>query len=552
MCIMNQNLILADLLFNEELPAVEDLEALYPARVLKEGAKVTRVAPSPTGYLHLGTLYVALCCKMTAGHDGVFYVRIEDTDKKREIEGGVENITDGLYYFGVTPDEGYTNNGEQGAYGPYKQSERGKIYRAFAKELVLKGLAYPCFCTEEDLAKTREGQESRKERTGYYGKFAACRNLTVETVKEKIEAGLPFVVRLRSGGDPDRKITVEDQIKGKIEMPQNDEDFVILKSDGIPTYHFAHAVDDHLMRTTHVIRGDEWLSSLPKHIELFAALGFKPPKYAHIAPIMKLENGNKRKISKRKDPEAAVSYFISRGYPAKSVTEYLMTVASSEFEVWRRQNPALEIADFKFNIKKMSVSGALFDHEKLDDVSKNVISKFDADTVTAAVLNWAKEYDAGFYKKISDDPEFLKGIFSIDRGVKNPRKDLACFSDAVEFTRYFYEAPTNFELPENVKASDAAKLLKEYIKIYTVRESQSEWFEDLKAVCPAAGYCPDTKEYRQNPQNYSGSVGDFSTVLRICITGRRNSPDLYSIMKLIGTDESINRIKNALRVLEET
>ncbi len=550
-CVMNDYLQLAEILFNEELPTTQQLEALYPPRDLKDGAKVTRVAPSPTGYLHLGTLYVALCCKMTAGEDGVFYVRIEDTDKKREIDGGVKNIIDGLYYFGVTPDEGYTANGEQGKYGPYKQSQRGKIYRAFVKELVKKGLAYPCFCTEQDLAATREGQESRKERTGYYGKYAACRNLSLEQIKEKLDAGQPYVVRLRSGGDESRKITVEDLIKGKIEMPQNDEDFVILKSDGIPTYHFAHAVDDHLMRTTHVIRGDEWVSSLPKHIELFSALGFKAPKYAHIAPIMKLDNGNKRKISKRKDPEAAVSYFVSEGYPAQSVIEYLMTVASSEFEVWRRQNPTLKHADFKFNIKKMSVSGALFDHEKLDDVSKNVISKFDAETVTEAVLKWAKEYDKDFYEKISANTAFLKGIFSIDRGVKNPRKDLAKWRDAKDFTRYFYVAPGFSGLPEHIKPADAVKLLKEYIKIYTVRDSQSEWFEDLKTVCPAANYCPDTREYRQNPQNYNGSVGDFSTVVRICITGRQNSPDLYSIMKLIGTEESLNRIKNVIRILEE-
>ncbi|MBQ0110579.1 MAG: glutamate--tRNA ligase, partial [Oscillospiraceae bacterium] len=382
-------------------------------------------------------------------------------------------------------------------------------------------------------------------------KYARCRDLTLAQVEERLNAGLPFVVRLRSGGDPEHKITVEDLIKGKIEMPQNDEDFVILKSDGIPTYHFAHAVDDHLMHTTHVIRGDEWLSSLPKHIELFRALGFKVPKYAHIAPIMKLDNGNKRKISKRKDPEAAVSYFVSEGYPADSVIEYLMTVASSEFEVWRKQNPTLKNSDFNFNIKKMSVSGALFDHEKLDDVSKNVISKLDADTVTNAVLNWAKEYDKEFYGKISGNTEFLKGIFSIDRGVKNPRKDLAKWSDAKAFTEYFYNAPDFSRLPEHIKPSDAVTLLKEYINVYDVRESQSEWFEDLKKVCPAANFCPDTKEYRQNPQNYNGSVGDFSTVVRLCITGRQNSPDLYSIMKLIGKKESIDRIENAIRILEE-
>ena len=347
---MSNTLKMENVIFNEDLKEPAYYEEVYKPRNLKEGAKVTRVAPSPTGYLHLGTLYVSLICRITAGKDGVFFVRIEDTDKKREVGGGVDNILNGLYDFGVIPDEGYTLNGEKGEYAPYKQSERGKIYRAFAKKLVSRGLAYPCFCTAEELAEIREEQEAKKEKTGYYGKYAKYRDITPEKAQVLIEKGLPFTVRFKSNGAESKKIVVEDLIKGKIEMPQNDEDFVILKSDGIPTYHFANAIDDHLMRTTAVIRGDEWLSSLPKHVELFLNLGFKLPKYAHIAPIMKLENGNKRKISKRKDPEAAVSYFKEQGFPAISVIEYLMHIASSEFEVFNKANPTANYIDYKFNI----------------------------------------------------------------------------------------------------------------------------------------------------------------------------------------------------------
>ena len=547
---MSNTLKMENVIFNEELKEPEFYEELYKARELKEGAKVTRVAPSPTGYLHLGTLYVSLICRITAGNDGIFYVRIEDTDKKREVEGGVDNILNGLYDFGVIPDEGYTLNGEVGDYAPYKQSERGKIYRAFAKKLVAEGLAYPCFCTAEELAEVREEQEAKKEKTGYYGKYAKHRDITPEQAKELIEKGLPFTVRLKSSGDENNKIIVEDLIKGKIEMPQNDEDFVILKSDGIPTYHFAHAIDDHLMRTTTVIRGDEWLSSLPKHVELFRTLGFKLPKYAHIAPIMKLENGNKRKISKRKDPEAAVSYFKEQGFPAISVIEYLMHIASSEYEVFKKANPTANYMDFKFNIKKMSLSGALFDSDKLNDVSKNIISRMSAEEVTNSVLLWAKEFNPDFYEKISKDTEFLKGIFSIDRDVPKPRKDIAKWLDTIEFTEYFYSRPQP-SLPDNMTNEDAVKLLEKYKEVYKEEESQSDWFNTLKTICDVAGYCADTKEFRQNPDAYKGSVADVSTLIRLCITGRKNSPDLFSIMLLIGKEESLARIESAIALFKE-
>lgn len=542
---MDKTLKMENILFKEELKTPEYYDELYPKRDVKEGVKVTRLAPSPTGYLHLGTLYMSLVNRVAAGREGIFYVRIEDTDKKREIEGGVQNLLEGLKDFGIEIDEGYTIDGEKGEYGPYKQSMRGKIYRAFAKRLVEKGLAYPCFCTPEELEEIRAEQDRDKLRTGYYGKYARHRDITPEQAKAFIDEGRPFVVRFKSSGDAERKIAVDDLIKGRMEIPENDEDFVILKSDGIPTYHFAHAVDDYLMRTTHVIRGDEWLSSLPKHIELFRALGVKPPKYAHIAPIMKLDGGNKRKISKRKDPEAAVFYFKEQGFPAESVIEYLMTIASSEFEVFRRGNPDADFMDFKFNLKKMSLSGALFDPDKLNDVSKNIISKMSADRVTDSVLAWAEQYDKDYYNKVSGDKEYLKAIFSIDRDVPKPRKDIAKWSDAPLFTEYFYDYTENFFLPDGMCASDAAGLLADYINIYKEDGSQSEWFQRVKSICAGRGFCPDTREYRKNPDGFKGSVGDVSTLIRIAITSRKNSPDLYSIMMLLGYDECIKRLKAA-------
>lgn len=542
---MDKTLKMENILFKEELKTPEYYDELYPKRDVKEGVKVTRLAPSPTGYLHLGTLYMSLVNRVAAGREGIFYVRIEDTDKKREIEGGVQNLLEGLKDFGIEIDEGYTIDGEKGEYGPYKQSMRGKIYRAFAKRLVEKGLAYPCFCTPEELEEIRAEQDRDKLRTGYYGKYARHRDITPEQAKAFIDEGRPFVVRFKSSGDAERKIAVDDLIKGRMEIPENDEDFVILKSDGIPTYHFAHAVDDYLMRTTHVIRGDEWLSSLPKHIELFRALGVKPPKYAHIAPIMKLDGGNKRKISKRKDPEAAVFYFKEQGFPAESVIEYLMTIASSEFEAFRRGNPDADFMDFKFNLKKMSLSGALFDPDKLNDVSKNIISKMSADRVTDSVLAWAEQYDKDYYNKVSGDKEYLKAIFSIDRDVPKPRKDIAKWSDAPLFTEYFYDYTENFFLPDGMCASDAAGLLADYINIYKEDGSQSEWFQRVKSICAGRGFCPDTREYRKNPDGFKGSVGDVSTLIRIAITSRKNSPDLYSIMMLLGYDECIKRLKAA-------
>lgn len=544
---------MAELLLPDITKAPEEYEALYPLRNLPEGAAVTRIAPSPTGYLHLGTLFMALVNRITADSTGgTMFIRIEDTDKKREITGGIEDIVDGLYHFGIIIDEGFTAEGQKGDYAPYKQSQRAEIYQCYVKELIKKGLAYPCFCTAEELEAVRAQQEKDKIRTGYHGKWAKHRNITFEEAKALIDEGKPYVVRLKSGGSEDRKIVFTDGIKGKIEMPENDEDFVLLKSDGIPTYHFAHAIDDHLMRTTHVIRGDEWISSTPKHIELFRILGFKAPKYAHVAPIMKLDGGNKRKISKRKDPEAAVKYFIEQGFPAESVIEYLMTIASSEFESWRKANKTESYKKFKFNLKKMSLSGALFDEAKLLDVSKNVICLKNSETVVKELVAWAEEFDPEYALLLKRDMEFTKKIFAIDRDVPKPRKDISKWSDAKEYSAYFFNElfVPSYNLPENISKADAAELLKAYKEIYDECDEQSEWFEKIKSICPKLGFAPDTKTYKAEPEAYKGHPGDVSTLIRIAITGRTNTPDLCSIMKTIGREESVKRIDSAIAHFE--
>lgn len=542
---------LADLLFPDVTETPEDCERRYPPRQLPEGARVVRIAPSPTGYLHLGVLFTATVNFLTAqASNGIFYFRLEDTDKKREVDGGAADILAGLRQYGLTIDEGYEAPGkETGSYGPYRQSDRAFLYHIYAKALLLQGLAYPCFCTPEELDATRAVQEKDKLRTGYYGKYATCRSLTPEQAIEKIRAGQPYVLRLRSPGDESRRIKFDDVIKGTIEMPENDQDVVLLKSDGIPTYHFAHAVDDHLMRTTHVIRGDEWIASVPLHLQLFRVLGFKPPKYAHVSPIMKEDNGGKRKLSKRKDPEAAVHFYAEQGYPADSVQEYLLTIANSDYEEWRRRNPDQPRSVFPFNLKKMSVSGALFDLDKLNDVSKNVIATMDADTVTEAVLAWAKEQAPAFYDKLCADLAFTRGIFAIDRGGPKPRKDLARWSEVPEYTAYFFERPTEYPWPEQLAPQDIRAVLEAYPAVYNPAQDKQEWFNSIKALCPSLGFCPEIKEYKKQPTAYKGHVGDVSTVIRVAVTGRRNTPNLCGIMSLLGTDEILARLRAAVETL---
>lgn len=545
---MNENELLAELLLPEISKTPDYYENLYPARNLPEGAKVTRVAPSPTGYLHLGTLFTALVNRITAtSSGGVFYTRIEDTDKKREVEGGIADIIGGLNRFGISIDEGFVSGDcEKGGYGPYKQSLRAEIYQCYAKDLLRRGLAYPCFCTAEELADMRKEQEKLKVRTGYHGEWARHRNITYAEAKTLTDEGRPFVIRLRSGGDENRRIVFDDVIKGKIQMPENDEDFIILKSDGIPTYHFAHAIDDHLMRTTHVFRGDEWISSAPKHIELFRVLGFKPVKYGHISPIMKLDGGAKRKISKRKDPEAAVHFFAEEGYPANAVIEYLMTIAASDFEDWRRANPDADYRTFKFNPKKMSVSGALFDNDKLNDVSKIIISKMTSDEVYPALCIWAKEFDEEFYKTLTANPEYTKKMLSVDRdGVKNARKDIAKWSEAKDYFAYYFDSyfTPAFTLPQKVSPSDAKAFLEEYMKVYDSLDDRQVWFDKIKAIAPSLGFAAETKEYKAEPEKFKGGAGDLSGVLRLAVTGRSNTPDLCGIMSVLGRDKCVARIK---------
>lgn len=547
---MTQNEKMAELLLPDIDKHPSYYEALYPERNLTEGAKVVRIAPSPTGYLHIGTLFTSLVNRIAAtSSGGIFFTRIEDTDKKREVEGGIENIIDGLNRFGINIDEGFISGKEEkGVYGPYQQSKRAEIYQTYVKELIRNGLAYPCFCTAEELESVRATQEKDNIRTGYHGKWAIHRNITFEEAKENIDKGMPFVVRLKSPGNEENKVVFDDLIKGKIEMPENDEDFVLLKSDGIPTYHFAHAIDDHLMHTTHVMRGDEWISSVPKHIQLFKLLGFKVPKFAHVSPIMKLDNGAKRKISKRKDPEAAVHFFIEEGFDALSVVEYLMTIAASDFEDFRRANPDKPYTEFKFNLKKMSVSGALFDENKLLDVSKNVISKMSGEKVSQKIIAWAKDFDNDFYNLLIKDESYTKAIFSIDRDCAKPRKDIAKWKDAKDYVSYFFDEifTPDYTLPENIKADDAVAFLKAYTEVYNENDSKEEWFNKIKSLCAPLGFASETKVYKASPEQYKGHAGDLSTVLRIAVTGRRNTPDLCSIMQVLGKAKCIERINKAI------
>ena len=544
---------LANLIF----PDAKDIsyyEEKYPERNLKEGAIVTRIAPSPTGFVHIGGLYQGLIAKKLAKQtDGVFFVRIEDTDQKRQIENGTIEIIDKLNKFGLKPDEGMINDTEsEGNYGPYKQSLRKEIYQSYAKYLIEQGKAYPCFCTPEELEEMRKKQENAKIRPGYYGVWAKCRNITVEDAINKINNGEKFIIRFKSPGREDRKIKHHDLIKGNVDFPENDQDIVIIKADGLPTYHFAHCIDDHLMRTTHVIRGDEWLSSVPLHLQLFHELGFKAPKYAHIAPIMKNDNGNKRKLSKRKDPEAAVSYYEEMGIPKEAVNEYLLNIANSNFENWRRANKDKSIDEFELQLNKMGVSGALFDMVKLLDVGKTVISKFTAEEVYEKSLEWAKEYDKELVEMLKDK-EYSTKVLGIERGNKKPRKDIAKWSDVKENIEYMYDDKffsKKQEYPYQVinDKDEINKILDLYIeKYYDGNDDKQTWFDKIKELSGELGYAKEVKEFKENPEAYKAHVGDVSTVLRVALTSRTNTPDMYEIMQVLGKDSVEKRFEIAKR-----
>ena len=542
---------LANLIF----PDAKDIsyyEEKYPRRNLPEGAIVTRFAPSPTGFVHIGGLYQALVARTAAEKSkGVFILRIEDTDQKREIENGTEGIIQSLKDFDMMPDEGRISKDEEiGNYGPYQQSLRKDIYQAYAKYMIEQGKAYPCFATAEDLEEMRAKQEAAKVRTGYYGVWAKYRNLSVEEAAEKIKNGESYIIRFKSPGREDRKIKHKDIIKGNVDFPENDQDIVIIKADGLPTYHFAHAVDDHLMGTTHVIRSDEWLSSVPLHLQLFMELGFKPPKYAHISPIMKNDNGNKRKLSKRKDPEAAVSYYAELGIPSLAVKEYLLNIANSNFENWRKQNKQAPIEEFDFKLNKMSVSGALFDMVKLLDVSKIVISKMTAEEVYEKAIKWAKTYDEELYELLSKDKEYTLKVLGMERGNQKPRKDIAKWSDLKYNIEYMYneefeKVKNNYELQTINDKEDIKKILDLYAeKYFNIEDDKQTWFDKIKELSGEMGYAKEVKEFKANPEQYKAHVGDVSTVIRIALTGRTNTPDMYEIMKVLGKETVISRLKN--------
>lgn len=538
---------LAELLFPDVTSVPDDMEKRYPPRTLPEGAKVTRFAPSPTGFMHLGNLYGALTDERLAHQSGgVFYLRIEDTDGKRTVENGVDLIIRALGQFDLKFDEGAASDGDNGAYGPYRQSERKEIYQTYAKQLVRDGKAYPCFCTEQELADIRAEQESEKLTPGYYGKWAVWRDAPEEKVLKALEENKPFVLRFRSEGSPENKVKFTDMIKGDIEVTENDIDHVLLKSDGIPTYHFAHAVDDHLMRTTHVVRDESWLSTLPFHIQLFRALGFRMPKYLHTAQVLKNDGGGKRKLSKRKDPEAALAFYHEKGYPSAAVKEYLMTLLNSNYEEWRTANPGVPLESFPFSAKKMSVSGCLFSFEKLDDISRSTIAAMSASEVFDGVCRWAEEYDPEFAATLKNDRSYAESILSVGRGGNKPRKDITVWSGVKQYMGFFYDRyfTVTDPLPEGHDKSDVRAVLDGFLLSYDPADDQQQWFEKIKAVGERNGYCPNMKEYRSSPEGWKGSVADVSSFLRLAVTGRLASPDLYAVMEILGKDRVEKRIKD--------
>ena len=543
---------LAELLFPHVTATPEELEARFPQRNLPEGAVVTRMAPSPTGFVHLGNLVQGMISERMAHRtNGVLFLRVEDTDAKREVPGAVEVLISSLKHYNIHFDEGATIDGDNGAYGPYRQRQRAEIYHVYAKKLVMEGKAYPCFCTEEELTAMREKQEANKETTGYYGPYALWRDRSMEDIQAQLAAGNPWVLRFRSTGSIENQFKFDDLVKGKLTITENNVDHVLLKSDGIPTYHFAHAVDDHLMRTTHVVRGDEWLSTLPFHIQLFQALGFKLPKYVHIGPLMKMDGASKRKLSKRKDPELALTYYKAEGFSTQAMREYLMTVLNSNFEDWRRANPDADMDTFPFSPKKLNPAGSLFDYAKLIDVSKNVISRMTAEDVYRQLTEWALEFQPDFGEKLAQDPDYAKAILAIGRGGKKPRKDLATWKDARDYMGFFYddylESPV---FDQKFSRETIADVLTRFLEGFDPADDSAVWFNKVKAITEAIGFTTDMKAYKLDPAAFPGTVADVSTFIRLAVTGKTNSPDLYTVMQLLGPDRTAERIRKALEILK--
>ena len=543
---------LADLLFPNVTDTPESLEERFPCRTLPEGAVVTRMAPSPTGFVHLGNLVQGLTAERMAHQSGgILFLRVEDTDAKREVPGAVEVLINTLKHYGISFDEGATIDSDNGNYGPYRQRQRAAIYHVYAKKLVSEGQAYPCFCTEAELAAMRETQEANKETTGYYGKYAMWRDRSMEDIQAQLNAGNPWVLRFRSTGSIENQFKFDDLVKGKLTITENDVDHVLLKSDGIPTYHFAHAVDDHLMRTTHVVRGDEWLPTLPFHIQLFKALGFKLPKYVHIGPLMKMDGTSKRKLSKRKDPELALTYYKAEGFPVEAVYEYILTILNSNFEDWRRANADAAADTFKFSPKKLNPAGSLFDYAKLTDVSKNVIARMDAATVYTLLTEWAREFDADFASKLESDPDFAKAILAIGRGGKKPRKDLAVWKDAKDYMGFFYDDYlTNPVFDEKFDNATVADILNRFLEKFDYSDDATVWFDKVKALTEEIGFTTDMKAYKADPSAFKGTVADVSTIVRQAVTGKTNSPDLYTVMQILGYDRTVARIQQTIDTLK--
>ena len=542
---------LAQLLFPNVTETPEEVEARFPARQLPEGAVVSRMAPSPTGFVHLGNLVQGTISeRMSHQSGGVLFLRVEDTDAKREVPGAVEVLINTLEHYSIHFDEGATIEGDKGSYGPYRQRQRAAIYHVFAKKLVEEGQAYPCFSTEEELTAMREKQEAQKVNFGYYGEFAMWRDRSIEDIQAQLDAGNPWVLRFRSTGSIENQFKFDDLVKGKLTITENDIDHVLLKSDGIPTYHFAHAVDDHLMHTTHVVRGDEWMATLPFHIQLFKALGFKLPKYVHIGPLMKMDGTSKRKLSKRKDPELALTYYKAEGFPIAAVREYIMTILNSNFEDWRRANPDADIDAFKFSPKKLNPAGSLFDYAKLTDVSKNVISKMSAETVYELLTQWAKEFDADFGDKLAADPEFATKILAIGRGGKKPRKDLAVWKDAKDYMGFFYDEYLERPVFNEKFSADVVKTaLQKFLEKFDIADDSGVWFDKVKAITTEMGFTTDMKAYKADPDAFPGTVADISTFVRQAVTGKTNSPDLYTVMQILGYERTVARIQAIINTL---
>lgn len=541
---------LAEMLFPHIQETVTDYENKFPERDLPEGAKVTRLGPSPTGFIHLGNLYGAFVDERLARQSGgVFMLRIEDTDEKRKVEGSVEIIISSLKYFGLNFDEGALLDGEKGNYGPYYQSNRGPIYQCVAKYLVEQGKAYPCFCTEEELEEIRNRQTEANVNTGYYGKWARDRELSVEEVQAHLNNGDEFVIRFKSSGTEEGIFEIEDAIRGKLSIHENYQDAVLLKNNGIPTYHFAHVVDDHFMRVTHVIRGEEWLSTLPIHYEIFSAIGWQHPVYCHTAHLMKMDNGSKRKLSKRKDPELGLGYYMDLGYHPSAVREYLLTILNSNYEEWRIENPNSPIDDFKFSLDKMSNSGALFDLDKLNNISKDVLLKISADEIYGFLLGWSKEHKTEITEILQNNKDTVIRLLSVGRDGDKPRKDLMYCEQIFDFISYFFDEYFKVvdSYPENINEDEAKKLLDLYLLTYDHSDDQSQWFEKIRVISQENGYAAKPKDYKKNPDMYKGHVGDVSSVIRLAIVGRSSSPDVWELQQIMGEEKVRRRIESIIK-----